>query len=256
MDDLAIAYKEAAMALDYHFYLEDSVVFHDSAWEDRAIPDHDLKLDSETFIRMIHAKDQIGLAHAINGWFDDRPMHLAPGELKRRFNHFTAVVNEALKPLSGNDQEEDQILRKTQAIEASRTYSELRQRLKQWATAWIGRLEAIEQDKNSLIIKRCKEYLDKHYMEELSLEKIAAMFHFNPSYFSNLFKQKTGANLTDYIINLRIEHAKHIIAASDAKVADVSREVGFRNTAYFIKMFKRRTGLSPNRYRQIAGREH
>jgi len=256
MDELSSAYRESVTALDYHFYLEDPIVFHDSSWDERTSNDHDLRLDSERFVRLIYARDQIGAVHVINGWFDHHQLRLPPAEMKRRFIQFAAVVNEALKPLSPAIQEECQVMKKTEAIENSRTCSELRQRLKQWAAVWIECLETIGQDKNSLIIQRCKEYLDKHYMEELSLEKIAAMFHFNPSYFSNLFKQKTGVNLTDYIINLRIEQAKRKIAASDARVADVSREVGFRNTAYFIKMFKRRTGLSPNRYRQMAGREH
>lgn len=110
------------------------------------------------------------------------------------------------------------------------------------------------QDKNAQLILNCQGYLQERYMEDLSLESVAQLYHFNPSYFSSLFKQKTGVNFSDYVLELRIRHAKRMLAGTDDKIADISERVGFRNATYFNKMFKRYTGVSPNAFRRLNGK--
>lgn len=254
-----IAYQEALSAAGSYFYREEHILFFDSYSQHKAAKSNrGIVLDSDSFVNLVYAKDRMGVMNTINGWFDHvhQLTNIDPANLKRKLIHFIAAVNEQLKIYSTPGAKDDQLFNITTDVENSATVSELRIRLKGWISDWMERLEMVELDKNYFIIERCKVYLAKHFMEDISLERTADMFHFHPSYFSVLFKQKTGVNFSDYILNLRIEHARKILEQSDRKIVEVSQEVGFRNSAYFIKMFKRKTGLSPNRYRQLARNEH
>ena len=56
--------------------------------------------------------------------------------------------------------------------------------------------------------------------------------------------------IMDYVQNLRIEEAKALLETTDRPADDISSEVGYEDSSFFRRLFKRRTGLSPSRYRQ------
>lgn len=93
------------------------------------------------------------------------------------------------------------------------------------------------------------EYINLHYREEISLTEVAAFLHANPSYLSRLYKNKAGINVSDDIIRKRIEKAKECLM-TDMKVNDVSEYVGFNDPAYFSRLFKKQTGVSPREYKK------
>ena len=64
------------------------------------------------------------------------------------------------------------------------------------------------------------------------------------------FKRATGMALLDYVQNLRIEDAKRLLESSALAVDDISFEVGYEDPSFFRRLFKRRTGLSPVKYRR------
>ncbi|MCZ8522014.1 MULTISPECIES: response regulator [Paenibacillus] len=134
-------------------------------------------------------------------------------------------------------------------------YRELRHWAKKLALQIIGLYESASQDKNSLVIHKCKEYIRERCGEELTLEHLAQRFHFNPSYFSTLFKTYTGMNLTDYLTKIRLDRAQHMLMNTDEKIADIARKVGYKEAGYFIRLFKREKGTSPKRYRSLNGKE-
>ena len=65
------------------------------------------------------------------------------------------------------------------------------------------------------------------------------------------FKSATGFTLIDYLQNLRIEQAKQLLESSDKSADDVSAAVGYEDASFFRRIFGRRTGLSPARYRRM-----
>lgn len=98
-------------------------------------------------------------------------------------------------------------------------------------------------------ISAIQEYIDGHLGEDLSLNKLSEMVYFNPSYFSRLFKQATGKNVTSYILEARIAKAKKFLSQTDMKIQDISVEVGAETSTYFCYIFKRATNFTPNEYR-------
>ncbi|MGO4543375.1 response regulator [Paenibacillus sp. 2TAB23] len=100
------------------------------------------------------------------------------------------------------------------------------------------------------VIDNIKTYIHKNFTKDLTLEKISSLFYLNPSYLSFLFKEKTTHNFTDYINQLRIEHAKTLLKNSDDKVYKVAKQLGFDNPKYFFRVFKKITGATPEEFRK------
>ncbi|MFC5469209.1 response regulator [Cohnella suwonensis] len=103
------------------------------------------------------------------------------------------------------------------------------------------------------IIDMCKAYIDRHYAEPISLTSIADHFHFNASYFSNLFKNGTQMNISDYILKTRMSVAERLLQKSSHKVYVIASKVGYPDVKYFIRLFKKEFGLSPDEYRRQMG---
>ena len=106
-------------------------------------------------------------------------------------------------------------------------------------------------DINHIIIKKCKRYLDENYMHEISLESIAKKYCFNPSYFSNLFKNYLNIGFSEYLLNIRIQNAKEMLKDTDKSMSEISLKIGFKEQSYFNRVFKRAVGISPLRYRKM-----
>lgn len=130
-------------------------------------------------------------------------------------------------------------------------YSELRQFINETLYRIIDFTHKKFKDKNVILINKCKKFINEKYMEDLSLEMIAQKYFFNPSYFSNLFKRYNGISFSEYLVKVRIQNAVRLLESSEESMSDIAMKVGFKNSAHFIRIFKRETGLPPNKYRQI-----
>lgn len=101
----------------------------------------------------------------------------------------------------------------------------------------------------SNIIQKVKEYLNNNYSSDISLEDAADLVFLSPNYFSRIFKQQTGENFIDYVVRLRIEKAKELLADTQYKTYEISSLVGYKSARYFSKIFKAFTGFTPSEYR-------
>ncbi len=105
-------------------------------------------------------------------------------------------------------------------------------------------------------IFRAKEYIEKHYKENLTLEVLAGEIHMNPYYFSSYFKKNAGENFKDYVNSVRIRHAVSLLVSTDMKAYEIAAEVGFRDVRSFTEVFSRTYGETPNAYRKrVIGKE-
>lgn len=110
-----------------------------------------------------------------------------------------------------------------------------------------------DESLKSDMIKKIKDYIDKNFAEDLSLNFFSSKFFIAPSYISTLFKNTCGVCLSDYIFDVRMEHAREMLENKAAKIDDVAIKCGFNNTSYFITRFKAKYGVSPNKYRIQLG---
>lgn len=99
-------------------------------------------------------------------------------------------------------------------------------------------------------INKVIKYMSSHYNNPITLNSMAQYINMDPSYLSDLFKRKTEQTLTQYLQQLRINAARFYLTQTEDSVSDVGARVGFENDNYFIKIFKRWTGLTPSYYRK------
>ena len=74
---------------------------------------------------------------------------------------------------------------------------------------------------------------------------------FSPNYFCNIFKEYTGKSVSAYLTDLRIQHAKQLLTATNKSINLIAEEVGYESSSYFIKVFKDLTGVTPNHFRRV-----
>lgn len=91
-------------------------------------------------------------------------------------------------------------------------------------------------------------YLNANYASDISLKKISEEFHLNSSYISQLIKAETGLTYTQYVTALRINNAKELLKTTSLSLLEISEAVGFNDYFYFIKKFKKETGVTPGKY--------
>ncbi|MGO4937836.1 helix-turn-helix transcriptional regulator [Fundicoccus sp. Sow4_H7] len=95
-----------------------------------------------------------------------------------------------------------------------------------------------------------QEYIHQSFHEtDLSLEASAQELGIDQYTLSREFKRIVGINFIEYLTDIRISHAKHLLISSDRKINDVAQQVGY-NSSYFNRIFKKKTGLTPGEYRK------
>ncbi len=107
---------------------------------------------------------------------------------------------------------------------------------------------AINSDKRDIL--KAKDYIEKHYMENLSLNVLAEEIHMNPYYFSSFFKKNTGENFKDYVNRVRIEHAVPMLISTDKKTYEIAELVGFGDIRMFNAAFMKVYRETPGSYRK------
>ena len=90
------------------------------------------------------------------------------------------------------------------------------------------------------------------YYEPISGDSLEEKFDCNFDYMNRLFRQSIGKTVFQYLSEIRIAHARELLATSSMKVSQISEKVGFSDESYFSKVFKRHTGISPLNYAKTA----
>ena len=114
------------------------------------------------------------------------------------------------------------------------------------------RIETV-RDRKTGVIRNAIRFIDANYMrDDLSLNCIAHEVGLSPSYFSALFKKKTGRCFSDYLNMVRIDRSKQLLCCTTKMVYEIAYEVGFQDYRYFSQIFKKYTGQTPREFKNMA----
>lgn len=112
-------------------------------------------------------------------------------------------------------------------------------------------LHEIEKPGDIDRLRKIKEYVAAHYMEDLRLDDIARMAGMAPSAFSRFFRQQSGRTLTEYVIDIRLGNAARLLVDSPMTIADICYACGFNNLSNFNRTFKAHKGNTPREFRAL-----
>ena len=93
-------------------------------------------------------------------------------------------------------------------------------------------------------------YIKDNCAEPITLEEIATMSHYNPTYFSRLFKKHVGMNFTEYLTSCRIDLAAQLLYETELPINDIYVQSGFSDRTKFFKAFAKKMGTTPLKYRK------
>lgn len=100
------------------------------------------------------------------------------------------------------------------------------------------------------------EYIDSHYFEELTVEKLPAMCNMSHSTFSMNFYRRYNMTCKEYITATRINAAENMLLFSSRDVSFIAREVGYPDCSYFIRCYKKIKGITPKQARKIQAEKN
>ena len=118
-------------------------------------------------------------------------------------------------------------------------------RLAELLTTMIRKVN--RQDRHSL---NSIEYIRKHYNENITISHLASLESKSVSHYRTLFKKEVGVTPYEYILSLRINTACFYLEKSDRSIDEIAEIVGYDDQFYFSRIFKKKIGISPLKYRQ------
>ena len=108
----------------------------------------------------------------------------------------------------------------------------------------------VEVDSDSRRILKVKNYIDDHYKGDMSLEQLANHVGMTPTAFSRYFKLRTGKNLSEYIVDIRLGHAARLLVDTTDSVSEICWATGFNTLSNFNRLFLKRKGCTPTEFRK------
>lgn len=110
--------------------------------------------------------------------------------------------------------------------------------------------EGEEVEEPHILGLRIKEYIDKYYMEPITLQSMGEALHISPYYLSHVFKQMSGYSPVQYLLRRRIGEAQTLLITTDLPITRIAEMVGYDTQSYFNLQFTKNVGMPPKKFRQ------
>ncbi|WP_219838487.1 response regulator [Paenibacillus sp. R14(2021)] len=210
-----------------------------------------VKLDTGVMMRAIQAGDKETALNSLRVAID-RVLEKSLPSPDKLVLSVAASIHHLHVCLSEKGHVVSDIVTHEEAILKSKSWAELWHAAQSWVLSLANQLDNKKQKRNESIIDTCKSYIEGHYAEELSLSTLAEKFHFNASYFCMLFKNNTNTTVSQFIIQTRMNRAASMLKQTSLKVYEIAAMVGYKDVKYFIRLFRKEYGASPDEFRHIT----
>lgn len=120
-------------------------------------------------------------------------------------------------------------------------------------SAYAGNKALPQEEKRTVrYSERVMGWIEAHYRERISIDRLAEELHLSNNYISRIFREETGTSITDYLTARRLKQACRLLENTDMPVSQIADDIGYENPSYFIHLFKKVMGITPLRYRTKA----
>jgi two-component system response regulator YesN len=245
LDELSLLYKQAHQAMSERILREPSVVFvavdpwgRTDSWLPSKKELEEIKQAAET----LHVE-------RIGHWVD---RHLSDAlrtqmSLEQLKSIYDLVLSEIHRHVHDRFLFEE--TERAAAFDTFHTLGELRHYLKSYA-ADTKRLISEQVNLGETVITVAEAIVREHYSRDLQLAEVANRVSMNYSYFSKLFKDRTGLTFTAYLTKVRMEEAQKLLKDPTLRINEISEKVGYSNLYHFSRAFKNYFGVSPKEHRK------
>lgn len=251
-DNISLCYQEARECVDYRFSEEKNIV----KYEDITHSDNEgyyyPHIYEEQLIRMIKICDVENSIKLLEDFFEKNiSVQEISGNKSKRF--LLALLDTIEDNIALNEEEGERVQVIAKDIENDEiNLSMAKQKI---YNLIINICNYRDNEKNSHIndmIERIKEYIKSNYHDpDLNVNNVARKFNITSSYMSTIFKKNDQMGLKEYILSVRMEHAKNILSITDYTVDKVAVMVGYVNSRSFSRAFSKYVGISPGKYKEM-----
>jgi YesN/AraC family two-component response regulator len=138
-------------------------------------------------------------------------------------------------------------------IQESKTIEELTDILHTIVERVCNHIFSFQGIPHAMALRKAENYVMENFTRKISLHEIASIAGLSAPYFSTIFKEEMGENLSKYINRLRVERASRLLLETDMSLCDIAGACCFEDQSWFSKIFKAYTGISPGKYRNQGG---
>ena len=256
LSQVGLSYKSAVESLGSSFYNDLNSIL---LWTEHRISSVPIDMSSgvTAFRNAITSGEYTEAANVEQQFYESILLQRqAPADMvKNVYYQFISIIELAASKgcitFSAGQQEERS---PWQAVSCARTLSKLHEYFVMLIDAYAAQATSEDKEENELVFLM-KDYIRKNYHRDmLSVREIAEAAWLSTAYACTLFKSETGTTINQFISNYRIERAKLLLADPRYKITDIASRLGYSDSNYFGKSFKRLVGLSPSEYREKVAR--
>lgn len=249
---LPLAYKEAATALNYKICMNSYILPYS------VIKNADVSFEFPTEqVRQLTNNITVGNQEACIGYID---RIFLPFEQKliliedtQFINLVISLQNTVLKTISGL------LIPVKIDVDLSsgqHNLNKIKEELVKFTAKICLEVNRIDENQEYALFSAIMQYIDQHYLtESLSLTQLADALNMNKNYLSKIVKEMTGCTFNEYVNKKRVVYSKELLKNKQKTIEEISAEIGFNYSYYFIKIFKSIEGITPGQYRNLIANE-
>jgi AraC-like DNA-binding protein/ligand-binding sensor protein len=241
----------------------DNISTRESQWEEpveyegmQSFPDYQSVIDMErqliASLRRGDSTEAQNIAREL--------MHDLNTAYNGNFEHFKLKSIELVVLLSrsgANSTSNEQLVeannRYLKCIMDSKNAEEITENLCLIMSRMAGAYFSFQGIRHASALRKAERYIWDNYTRKVSLQEIADISGLSAPYFSTIFKDEMGENLTNFLNRLRVEKASIMLRETESSIKNISSACGFEDQSWFSKIFKNYTGISPGKFRENGG---
>ena len=260
--DIQTSYKEAARAFSSRFFMDANQIA-DSAEMVKVQMEQDGKIDVSKMLSKKREHELVerflknGTTEEVDSFLDELFQNIGEQNCKSLLYRQYVVMDLffCASDFLGNLEIDIENLPEecrdiNQIVEKAEDAENLRYQIENLFTETMQLRDGHSKKKYSELLEDAKAFIDENYKhDEMSLNTVAAQVNISPSYFSTIFSSEMGQTFVEYLTHVRLEKAKELLMCSNMRTAEIGYEVGYKDSHYFIYIFKKVVGCSPKEYR-------
>ncbi|MNC23990.1 Bifunctional transcriptional activator/DNA repair enzyme AdaA [compost metagenome] len=247
------SYRTAKETLQHYFYRHSSagLLMYQEIKDTPFSCDYDHIRMADEMLGFINTLDLPGFRRAVDlAAYSFQEKLVAPEAVKKFVIHLIYRIRE-LAPMTVNSQRQEmsKVFQIPETHHSRLTLTGLMGHMLDCGEAVIELLLEERGRRSHDIVRDINQYIQGHYRESLTIQKLAEIFYLHPVYLGQLLIKKNGMGFNELLHNLRVEEAARLLHEHKLKLSEVAEHVGYVNYGQFLKQFEKKMKMSPNEYR-------